>query len=58
MMSRMKKIFVFLFRMLKIIRREIRSGKRGYQFLERTIIRREMDKNLLASGQKSDKPTK
>jgi hypothetical protein len=44
--------------MLKIIRREIRSGKRGYQFLERTIIRREMDKNLLASGQKSDKPTK
>ena len=57
-MSRMKIFFVLVFRMLKIIRREIRSGNSGYQFLDRTIIRRMMDKSLPASGQKPDKPTK
>ena len=57
-MSRMKIFIVLVFLMLKIIRREIRIGNNGYQFLDRTIIRRMMDKSLPASGQKSDKPIK
>jgi hypothetical protein len=56
MMTRIKKILVLLFLMLKIIGRKISSGNAGYQFLERTIIRRMMDKNLPGSGQKSDMP--
>ena len=58
MMSRMKKNFVLVFRFEKIIRWKISSGSVGYQFLERTIIRRAMDNNLPGSGQKSDIPTK
>lgn len=58
MMTRMKKNFLLVFRIEKIIGRKISSGSAGYQFLERTIIRRMMDKNLPASGQKSDIPAK
>jgi len=36
-MTTMKKILVLVFRMLKIIREEIRTGKSGFLFLKPTI---------------------
>ena len=53
-MTRMKWIFVLVFRMLKIMMWKIRGAESVCQFFERTIIRRAMDNYLPCSGQKHD----
>ena len=53
-MTTMKKIFVFVFRMLKIIRQEIRTDKSGFLFLKPTIDWQALYKMLTAGRQKTD----